>query len=162
VAGLYYVNQKNKIKQIKHAIYREQDCIPFGIVQGFVSHVGKVIHDAKIPVKYLGRELSQEDFLALVLEEKGKNWEDDIRFEATKQRREEGQRDKTRKAFIAELMDACGMPGIYYKEAEVLPKMKKYCIVGRELLGDSDFQYRMKDLKKAFAKVEKILEDKSK
>lgn len=160
VAGLYYVNQKNKISLIKHAVYREQDCIPFSIVQGFVSHVGKAIHDAKIPVKYLGRELTQEDFLALVLEEKGKDWEDAIKCEATSQRLEQAKREKGYQAFLRELIEEAGL--FYTDKAKALPMLKKYCIVGKELLGDSQFHYDMKRLKESFSKVEKILEAKSK
>jgi len=160
VAGLYYVNQKNKISQIKHAVYREQDCIPFGIVQGLVSHVGKVIHDAKIPVKYLGRQLTQEDFLALVLEEKGKDWADDVKSEAASQRQEEAKREKGYKIFMRELIEEAGL--FYTDKAKALPVLKKYCIVGKELLADSQFHYDMKQLKESFAKVEKILKEYSK
>jgi len=160
VAGLYYVNQKNKISLIKHAVYREQDCIPFTIVQGFVSKVGEAIHDAKIPVQYLGRQLTQEDFLALVENEKGINWKDDVKYEARKQRREEKELDKGRRLLIQELRDTCGR--YITSDEEAMPMIKKYCAVGKELISDYNFRYRLKNLKEALNEIEKLLTEKSK
>lgn len=163
VAGLYYVNKNNKISLIKHPVYRELDCVPFAIVQGFVSHVGKVIYDAKIPINYLGRQLTQEDLLAMVEKAKGVDWKNDVEYEANKQRREEKERGKERRIFVQDLMGACGIyGGDHEDEMRQRVKIKKYCIVGREVLGNSEFRYHMTNLKKAFAKVEKILEEHSK
>lgn len=160
VAGLYYVNQKNRISLIKHAVYREQECIPFAIVQGFVSKVSEAIHDAKIPVNYLGKALTQEDFLELLEKEKGQYWKEEVRCEAQRQRLQEVEKGKARRVSMQQIMATCGLYSM--PEAEAVPIIEKYCTAGKELLSDGDFRYRLNNLKEALAKVDGILEAKNK
>lgn len=72
IAGLFYVNKACKLQKKKQAQRRKNESISMPYFAAFAREFGNKIEHTKIPVKYLGNEISQDDFIDLV--EKQKNW----------------------------------------------------------------------------------------
>lgn len=70
-AGLFSVMKNGtRLRKIKQAPYTKRLAIEMHYFMAFARELGQRIDHTKIPIKYLGRELSQDDFLELVEEEK--------------------------------------------------------------------------------------------
>lgn len=77
VAGLMCVNKGSKVVMKKQAQQRNLECIPLDFFQAFARNFGAKIENAKVPIKYLGRNWTQEAFkkeIALEQERANKYW----------------------------------------------------------------------------------------
>lgn len=62
VAGLMYVNKGNRISKKKQAMRRNYDSVPLHYFQAFARNFGTKLENALVPIKYLGKEWTQDDF----------------------------------------------------------------------------------------------------
>lgn len=71
VAGLFYCDKSRSIKKKKQASRRDVKSISMPYFAAFAREFGNKIEHTKIPIKYLGREISQDDFMEFVEKQKG-------------------------------------------------------------------------------------------
>lgn len=75
--GLMWVNKGCKVVVKKQAQQRNLECIPLDFFQAFARNFGAKIENAKVPIKYLGRNWTQEAFkkeIAIEQERANKYW----------------------------------------------------------------------------------------
>ena len=65
-AGLYYLNKGNKLTKKKQSKPRKMDCIDMEYFQSFAQYFGSTINPSLVPVEYLGKEITQKEFMELV------------------------------------------------------------------------------------------------
>ena len=82
IAGLFYIDKSNKPKKQKQAPRRKLDAIPISYFLAFAREFGHKIEHTKMPIKYLGKELRQDDFLQLVEEKKDWSFNRDVENKA--------------------------------------------------------------------------------
>lgn len=73
IAGLFYVNKSRTLHKKKQAQRRKLESISMPYFAAFAREFGHKIEHTKIPIQYLGHEISQDEFIELV--EKKKDWE---------------------------------------------------------------------------------------
>lgn len=66
VVGLMFVDSSNGLKVVKVAPIRTKECLPFDYVQAIAREAGAKIDVSKIPAKYLGHDISQEDLKKII------------------------------------------------------------------------------------------------
>ena len=155
-AGLMYVNKGNKIKIMKPARVRVIKTIPFQLFQGFAREFGNKVDHTKIPVKYLGKDMTQDDFMAIV--EKKRDWDFGNRVEAKakeitdKREAKKGARSK----FLKELLQTC----YHIEEKDSYPELLMWCKLGRELASNYDFRYHLDQMRNEIDKLVDIINKK--
>ena len=161
IAGLMYVNKSNGIKIVKQPTLREVDAIDIPYFQGFAKVFGNKIDNANLPIKYLGGEVTQEDFSALVEEEAKKKM--DFHFdrrvrEAVKE--EVGDKDENWK-FIRELLGASHIYSIGddEKRREKYDEIITLCRLGYEVGKSSPLRYHLTNLKAQVLDFDKLLNE---
>lgn len=92
-AGIQYVDKANQIKIKKLATYRSMKEIPFYLLQGLAGACGTEINVSDIPVRFLGKELSQQDLQAVV----SQKVEDLREYEIKEEVEEANPRDREQK-----------------------------------------------------------------
>lgn len=155
-AGLMYVNQGNKIKIMKPARVRIIKQIPFQLFQGFAREFGSKVDYTKIPIKYLGKDMTQDDLMAIV--EKKRNWDFDNQvkvkaLEIVKKREEkEGARDE----FMRKILEYSWR----FEEKDKYPELLKFCDLGRKVDKDKSFMDHLKHLQEEVDKLIEIINNK--
>jgi len=157
IAGLMYVDKSFTIKKKKPAVLREMESIEFQFFQAFAKEFGNTIHHSKIPIKYLGKKMTQENFNELLEEKKGADWKEDVTKRAKKILKERKQRKVELSEFLQELKSLCGMYSSR-TDKEVCAEIRRYCDLGKKLSTDYDFLYHLKKLKEATDKITVIIE----
>lgn len=155
-AGLMYVNKGNKIKIMKPARVRVIQSIPFQLFQGFAREFGNKVDHTKIPIKYMGKDLTQDDIMVIV--EKKRNWDFDnkVKEKASeiieKREKKKGARDE----FMRKLLRVAH----HMEEKDSYPDLLKYCKLGSEMATNYDFLYHLDNMKKEVEKLMDIINKK--
>lgn len=157
IAGLMYVDKNFTIKKKKPAVLREMESIQFHFFQAFAKEFGNTIHHSKIPIKYLGKKMTQEDFDTLLEEKKGADWKEEVKNRAKEILKERKQSKADLDEFLQELKSLCGFYASRTDE-EVYSEIKRYCDLGKKLSTDYDFLYHIKHLKEQTDKILAIIE----
>ncbi len=108
IAGLAYVTATKRIKIIKQAQYRELQGIPYYVVKNLLLQAVEQEHLSDIPIKYIGQELTQKDFMELVKKEAAK----------TNEYRIESEAEKIHEKLVKERDEAAGMLHDIHREAK--------------------------------------------
>lgn len=151
ITGLMYVDKNQTVKIIKPAPLRELDQIPFLYFQGFAREFGNKVDHSKIPIKYLGKEMTQEDILKLVDEKKDWQYEEDVKKAAKALFIEARDKKAAGDKFIQDLKDASGY---FMNDEKAYAEIVRYCRVGRIITNDHEFKYNFGELKNAMQRVE--------
>jgi len=161
IAGLMYVDKSFTIKKKKPAVLREMKSIEFHFFQAFAKEFGNTIYHTKIPIKYLGKKMTQENFNELLEEKKGADWKEDVKNRAKEILKERKQNKADLDEFVQELKSLCG---VYSSrtDKEVCAEIKRYCDIGKKLSTDYDFLYYLKHLKEHTDKILAIVEKEKK
>jgi len=155
-AGLMYVNKNSVIKIIKPALMRTIHNIPFRLFQGFAREFGNKIDHTKIPVKYLGKDMTQDDLMEIIKKEREWSVQRDIEQEAKKLIEEKERKEAGRDQFMRELMKI----GYGPEGKEVYSDLLKYCKLGKEMSADYGFISRLKSMKEEIENVMDIINKK--
>lgn len=155
-AGLMYVNKGNKIKIIKPARVRIIHNIPFQLFQGFAREFGNKVDHTKIPVKYLGKDMTQDDLMAIVEEKRdwdfGKRVEVKAKEITDKREAKKGARQK----FLEEILQVA----YHSDEKDSYPELLMFCKLGRELATNYDFRYHLDQMRTEIDKLIDIINKK--
>lgn len=157
VAGLMYVDKSFTIKKKKPAILREMESIQFHFFQAFAKEFGNTIYHTKIPIKFLGKKMTQEDFNSLLEEKKGADWKQEVTDRAKEILKERKQRKADLDEFLQELKSLCGFYAGRTDE-EVCAEIKRYCDLGKKFSTNYDFLYHLRQLKEHTDKILVILD----
>ena len=155
IAGLMYVNKSFSITKKKPAVVRELKDMPFHLFQGFAREFGNKVDQSKLPIKYLGKDISQEDFLALVEEKKNWSFNQDVEKRAEEIIKERGEKEDGENEFIKKLRD---VSGYYMKDEEAYTKILRFCKIGQKLAGDHNFKHNFDTLKRTIQRVEELID----
>ena len=158
VAGLMYADKNHVLKIVKPAVLRELDAIPIQFFQGFAREFGNKVSLTKIPLKYLGKDISQKDFETL-LEEK-RDWDFDRKVEekAKELIQEKEEKEGGRDLFINEVMQ---MHSFYArKEKDCFAKILKYIELGMEVESSYGFIHSLKRLGEEIDKMKSLIDEK--
>jgi len=126
VAGLLYINKGNKISRIKVAPIRTFDSIKLCYLQAFLQNSRKRINYAEIPVKYLGKEWTQQEFMEEInrMIEKQRSDSDDC--EINRRVREKLKKDGAYCEIVRDLFNHAGLAWMYEERfTEAISKIKK-------------------------------------
>lgn len=82
IAGLFYMNKSGSVIKKKQAQRRILKAMPMSFFGAFAREFGHKIDHTKIPIKYLGKEISQDDFLELVETAKDYSFKRDVEKKA--------------------------------------------------------------------------------
>lgn len=161
ISGLLYIDKGNGIKTIKQAQFRKKLEIPVHHFQAFMKFSGNKIDNTLIPVRWLGKDISQKD-----IDKEFKNRsEGDFDFRVEQKVRElTEERDKDEdncKQLIRELRTACGFH--YSKnDEECFEKIKSFCEIGREIFGYSNLTDRLGTVRDQIEKIQELINKKEK
>ena len=161
IAGLMYVDKSYNIKKKKPAVLREMESIQFHLFQAFAKEFGNTISHSKIPINFLGKKMTQEDFNSLLEERKQADWKRDVDDRAREILRERKEKEVELDEFLQELKSLCGFYASRTDE-EVCSEIRRYCKIGKQLSTDYDFLYRLKLLKEQTDKIKEIIDRKKK
>jgi hypothetical protein len=145
IAGLMYVNQNKNIKIAKPASLRIIKSIPFQLFQGFTREFGNKVEYSKIPAKYLGKDMTQDELMGIVKEKVT----EECRFEIDKKVNEiieaKEKKQDARSQLWRELMKVCN----YYTESDddEYKEIIRYCELGKKLSTDYDFLHYLNLIK---------------
>lgn len=151
ITGLMWINKSGILVTKKHAQLRVKDEIPMIYFQAFAREFGRIIDHSKIPVQFLGQELSQADFMKIVEKKKEALFDADVKTAAWKLIEErKNQNGVLRK----KLKDIKGILRCWNDE-EILPQLEEY--VRRATCFDGISQ-SMAKLSRHVENAEKIIE----
>lgn len=159
VAGLMYVDKGFKIKINKPAVLRELDAIPFHYFQGFAQEFGNKVDYTKIPVKYLGKDMSQDDFDAML--EKKRDWDFDSKVEekARELIQEKEKKEGGHARFISEVQQ---LYSFYGEDEETgFAKVLKYIELGMEIENTWGFTRHLEEMRGAINKIQSLIDEKN-
>ena len=156
IAGLMYVDKSFTIKKKKPAVLREMKSIEFCFFQAFAKEFGNTIDHTKIPIKFLGKEITQEDFNLLLEERKGADWKQDVKDRAKEILRERKKKKIELNDFLQDLKSLCGFY-VSRTDEEVCSEIRRYCELGKQLSSDYDFLYHLKHMKESMDGIEAII-----
>lgn len=103
IAGIQYIDSANNIKIKKIATLRIKKAVPMSTFQAFALNFGSTFKASNIPVKYLGKEISQEAFQELVNEGTRKKRDYEIERGIEKGMNEFERKKSERDVFVSKL-----------------------------------------------------------
>lgn len=158
IAGLMYVDKSFGIKKKKPAVLRELEDIPFHLFQAFAQEFGNKIDHTKVPVKYLGKNITQDDLMEIVEKKKEWSFENNVEEKVRNIIKEKEEKKSGRDLFIRELKEICG----YYSTSDddSFPEIKKYAKAGREVSGNYGLIRTLKDTQNDLNKFLELLPEK--
>ena len=163
-AGLMYVNKGNMIKIVKPALVRIIQSIPFQLFQGFAREFGNSVDLTKIPVKYLGKNMTQDDLMELVEKKRDWDFERNVEEKAKKIVQEKEEKEGGRDLFINQVKSMCS----FYDrtEKEGFAQVLKHIELGMEFSHDYGFTGNLErmrtEVNKMLSLIEKKKEEKGK
>lgn len=155
-AGLMYVNKGNKIKIMKPARVRIVKQVPFQLFQGFAREFGNKVDHTKIPVKYLGKNMTQDDILALVEEKRDWDFSNQVKAKALEIVKKKEAKAGARDEFMRAILEYSWR----IEEKEKYPELLKFCNVGKQVDEDSNFMDHLKHLKEELGKIIESIKEK--
>jgi len=158
VAGLMYVDKRFKIKITKPAMLRELSAIPFHFFQGFAREFGNKVDYTKIPVKYLGKDITQDDFEAMLEKKRDWDFERNVEVKAKEMIQEKEEKEGGQDLFIAEVKK---LYSFYDRnEKECFAKILKYIELGKEVENSYGFIANLKRLRDDINTMKKLMDEK--
>jgi len=136
-AGLMYVNKGNMIKIVKPALVRIIQSIPFQLFQGFAREFGNTVNHTKIPVKYLGKDMTQDDLMALVEKKREWDFESNVEKKAKEMAEEKEEKKGGRDLFVNKVKSMCSFYDM--TEEEGFAQVLKHIELGMEFSHDYGF-----------------------
>lgn len=159
-AGLMYVNIGCKIKIVKPALVRTIQSIPFQLFQGFAREFGNKVDHTKIPVKYLGKDMTQDDLMALVEKKREWDFESNVKERARKMIEEKEKQEGGRDLFVNQVKSMCS----FYEmtEEEGFAKVLKYIELGIEFSHDYGFTGNLEQMRTDVNRLLSLIDKKKK
>lgn len=154
-AGIQYVDKANQIKIKKLATYRSMKEIPFYLLQGLAGACGAEINVSDIPVRFLGKELSQQDLQAVISQKVEDLREYEIKEEVRKRIREIESRRSSRDVFIRKVRQ------IIFKEdeSEMMEEALRCCKLGKIFCERYPLKDKIENLKLSLEEIENLIQD---
>ena len=158
VAGLMYADKNCMLKIIKPAILRELDAIPFHFFQGFAREFGNKVSQTKIPIKYLGKDITQDDFVTMLEAKRDWDFERKVETKAKEMIQEKEEKEGGRDLFITEVKK---MYSFYdKKEKDCFAKILKYIELGMEIENSYGFTHTLKQTHEEINKLRSLIDEK--
>ncbi len=149
-AGLMYVNSNNTLIKKKQAPFQDIDSYDFRFIQALAFRFCPKISPAEIPLKFLGKEISQEDFNKLVekkvIKEKNRYYDLSVRGAAHDLVFKENEKIKQFNDFLGESARIIGL-GSWHISQSNYNNILKYIKIGAAIV----------DLKCSFTRVKQKL-----
>lgn len=158
VAGLMYVDKGFKIRITKPAILRELDAIPFHFFQGFAQEFGNTVNHTKIPVKFLGKDMTQDDFEKLLEGKRDWDFERNVEKKAKEMIQEKEKKEGGHDRFISEVQQLCSFYG--EDEEKGFAKVLKYIELGMEVESSWGFTRHLEEMRGAINKIQSLIDEK--
>ena len=159
-AGLMYVNIGCKIKIVKPALVRTIQHIPFQLFQGFAREFGNTVDLTKIPVKYLGKDMTQDDLLEIVEQKKDWSFNRDVEVEVEKLIKEKEEKEGGRDLFVNQVKSMCSFYG--KTEEEGFAQVLKHIELGMEFSHDYGFTGNLERMRTDVNKLLNLIDKKKK
>lgn len=157
-AGLMYVNKASIIKIVKPALVRTIQSIPFQLFQGFAREFGNSVDLTKIPVKYLGKDMTQDEMMELVEKKRDWDFERSVEKKAKEIVQEKVEKEGGRELFINQVKSMCSF---YDKpEEEGFADVLKYIELGMEFSHDYGFTGNLERMRTDVNKLLSLIEKK--
>lgn len=158
IAGLMYVDKSQKLRIIKPAVLRELDAIPFHFFQGFAQEFGNAVDHTKIPVKYLGKDMTQDNFVAMLEEKRDWDFHSNVEKKAKEMIQEKEKKEGGRDRFISEVKRIYS----FYdqNEEEAFAKILKYIELGMEIENTWGFTRHLEEMRRAINKIQSLIDEK--
>jgi len=122
VAGLIWVNKAMSFVIKKQAQLRVKQEIPMPHFLAFAQKFGSTIEHSKIPVKYLDKEISQDDFLEIVEEKKKGDFDFEVRQKAREVVQERNYDNAPLLKIMKEVKGLCRC----YRNEDLIPEIQDY------------------------------------
>jgi len=122
VAGLIWVNKAMSFVIKKQAQLRVKQEIPMSHFLAFAQKFGSTIEHSKIPVKYLGKEISQDDFLEIVEEKKRGDFDFEVKIKARDLIKERKHDNEPILRIFRDIKGLCRC----WKNEDLMPEIKIY------------------------------------
>ena len=157
-AGLMYVNKVNMIKIVKPALVRIIQSIPFQLFQGFAREFGNSVDLTKIPIKYLGKDMTQDEMVELVEKKRDWDFERSVENKAKEMIQEKEKQEGGRDLFISQVKSMCSF---YDKtEEEGFAQVLKHIELGIEFSHDYGITGNLERMKTDVNKLLSLIEKK--
>lgn len=156
IAGIQYVDSGNHIRIKKIATLRIKKSIPMSTFQAFAMNFGSVFKATDIPIKFLGKELSQEAFQELVDEGTRKKRDYEIERGIERGLKEFERTKSERDAFVSKLRRILWIEADnedFYEEA------LRYCELGHMFCKRYPLKDTIQQLKEHLDKVESLIQE---
>lgn len=156
IAGLLYVDKGNQIKTIKQAQFRKKLDIPFFHFQAFAMHFGNKIENAKIPVRWLGKDITQEDLDSELKKSRDYTFDRAVKEKAQKLLDEQNEQKDNRHKLVNELKS------IVYgsdDDEKCFEKIKSCCELGQEISSSYGIESSLKRLIEETEKIQGLIEN---
>lgn len=153
--GLQYVDSANTIKIKKLATYRSMKEIPFRLLQDFAWSFGATVNVSDVPLKFLGKDVTQQEFEEHVNKKIAEEYRRKIEDAIWEKERELERKRSDRDAFIQKLRR------IVWDEDEkkFMRKALRYCELGKVFSERYPLKDRIRNLKKELDRIERLVQD---
>lgn len=158
VVGLMYADKNCMLKIIKPAVLRELDAIPFHFFQGFAREFGNKVSLTKVPLKYLGKDITAEGFDKMLEAKREWDFERKVEEKARELIQEKEEKEGGRDLFITEVKKIYSFYG--REEKECFAKILKYIELGMEIENSYGFIANLKRLTDDIDTMRKLIEEK--
>jgi len=158
IAGLIYADKSCKLKIAKPAVLRELDAIPFHFFQGFAQEFGNKIDYTKIPVQYLSKDITQDEFMLIVESKRKWDFEHEVEKKAKEMIHEKEKKEGGRDLFVREVKRMCS----FYEstEEEGFARVLKYIALGQEIENSYGFTRNLEELRENINKIQGLIDEK--
>lgn len=156
--GLMYVNKASIIKIVKPALVRTIQHIPFQLFQGFAREFGNSVDLTKIPVKYLGKDMTQDDLMEIVKKERDFDFERSVEKKVKEITEEKERKEGGRELFISQVKQLYSFYG--EDEEKGFAQVLKYIELGMEFSHDYGFTGNLEQMRTEVNKMLSLIEKK--
>ncbi len=158
VAGLMYADKNCMLKIVKPAVLRELDAIPIHFFQGFAREFGNKVSLTKVPLKYLGKDITAEAVDEMLEAKREWDFERKVEEKARELIQEKEEKEGGRDLFITEVKKIYS----FYdrKEKECFAKILKYIELGMEVESSYGFITNLKRLREDIDKMKSLMDEK--
>lgn len=158
VAGLMYADKNCMLKIVKPAVLRELDAMPFHFFQGFAREFGNKVSLTKVPLKYLGKDITPEAFDEMLEAKREWDFDSNVEKKARELIQEKEEKEGGRDLFINEVQQLYSCYG--EDEKTGFAKILKYIELGMEIESSYGFTHALNRTHEEINKLKSLIDEK--
>lgn len=155
-AGIQYVDSANTVKIKKQATYRSMKKIPFYLLQALAYESGATVNVSDIPVRYLGKEISQEAFQEIVDHAVADKYGYELERGIEKGIKELEKKKSARDAFVQDLKRILW---IQEDEKKLMEQALRYCKLGKSFCERYPLKDKIIQLQRQLSEIADLIKE---